>query len=310
MGTTKLGPVPWDPWCRPKVHLSPLGPRFRRCSRSSCQRVMGRVEVFAAAFGGVVLRCETPAPAARHAAAVRLLPKYSIAPCAGTTGCGGRSPSQEVEELESYWCEAATATRSVRKRSPWLQLRAAVSDGRPHSPGRQPRPPPPPPAPPETPGTPHPPVPPRPASCPLPPHPSRPFPPLAVLTPLPGPVLQSFAPSLSPRGHGEMVSAERFSRCCVRRFSPGRGVHHRPGPEPAAFLRESPLVSRSVPAGPLRPECHQRLLPRWRSPHRWATGLCHRTPLYQNRAGALNLTWRFCLKCSCSKASSAGWSWN
>ena len=34
-------------------------------------------------------------------------------------GAGARP---EVEELESHWCEVATASRSVRKRSPWLQL--------------------------------------------------------------------------------------------------------------------------------------------------------------------------------------------
>lgn len=30
-------------------------------------------------------------------------------------------PEPEQQELEAFWCEAATVTRSVRKRSPWMQ---------------------------------------------------------------------------------------------------------------------------------------------------------------------------------------------
>lgn len=66
---------------------------------------------------------DAPAPSeARHAAAVRLLQVYSRAVRRFDWGAEYTVPEPEVEELESHWCEVATASRSVRKRSPWLQL--------------------------------------------------------------------------------------------------------------------------------------------------------------------------------------------
>uniref|UniRef100_A0A8C2NC34 Immunoglobulin domain-containing protein n=1 Tax=Capra hircus TaxID=9925 RepID=A0A8C2NC34_CAPHI len=86
-------------------------------------RVTGRVEARGAAFGGVVLRCETRLhPQKRDTPLQFAFYKYSRPVRRYDWDAEYTVPEPEVEELESYWCEAATATRSVRKRSPWLQL--------------------------------------------------------------------------------------------------------------------------------------------------------------------------------------------
>ncbi|KAI4579433.1 hypothetical protein MJT46_000801 [Ovis ammon polii x Ovis aries] len=86
-------------------------------------RVMGRVEARGAAFGGVVLRCETRLhPQKRDTPLQFAFYKYSRPVRRYDWDAEYTVPEPEVEELESYWCEAATASRSVRKRSPWLQL--------------------------------------------------------------------------------------------------------------------------------------------------------------------------------------------
>ncbi|XP_006072730.4 Fc receptor-like B [Bubalus bubalis] len=86
-------------------------------------RVMGRVEARGGAFGGVVLRCETRLhPQKRDTPLQFAFYKYSRPVRRYDWDPEYTVPEPEVEELESYWCEAATATRSVRKRSPWLQL--------------------------------------------------------------------------------------------------------------------------------------------------------------------------------------------
>ncbi|XP_014638724.1 PREDICTED: Fc receptor-like B [Ceratotherium simum simum] len=82
-------------------------------------RVMGPVE----ARGGVVVRCDTRLhPQKRDTPLQFAFYKYSRAVRRFDWGAEYTVPEPEVEELESHWCEAATATRSVRKRSPWLQL--------------------------------------------------------------------------------------------------------------------------------------------------------------------------------------------
>ncbi|XP_012495052.1 PREDICTED: Fc receptor-like B isoform X1 [Propithecus coquereli] len=86
-------------------------------------RVMGPEGTRGAARGGVVLRCETRLhPQKRDTPLQFAFYKYSRAVRRFDWGAEYTVPEPEVEELESYWCEAATATRSVRKRSPWLQL--------------------------------------------------------------------------------------------------------------------------------------------------------------------------------------------
>uniref|UniRef100_A0A8C6QVD3 Fc receptor-like B n=1 Tax=Nannospalax galili TaxID=1026970 RepID=A0A8C6QVD3_NANGA len=75
------------------------------------------------ARGGVVLRCETRLhPQKRDTPLQFAFYKYSRPVRRFDWGSEYTVPEPEVDELESYWCEAATATRSVRKRSPWLQL--------------------------------------------------------------------------------------------------------------------------------------------------------------------------------------------
>uniref|UniRef100_A0A452QED7 Fc receptor like B n=1 Tax=Ursus americanus TaxID=9643 RepID=A0A452QED7_URSAM len=82
-------------------------------------RVTGRAE----ARGGVAVRCETRLhPQKRDTPLQFAFYKYSRPVRRFDWGAEYTVPEPEVEELESYWCEAATATRSVRKRSPWLQL--------------------------------------------------------------------------------------------------------------------------------------------------------------------------------------------
>ncbi|XP_059864936.1 Fc receptor-like B isoform X1 [Delphinus delphis] len=86
-------------------------------------KVMGRVEARGAALGGVVLRCETLLhPQKRDTPLQFAFYKYSRAVRRFDWGAEYTVPEPEVEELESHWCEVATASRSVRKRSPWLQL--------------------------------------------------------------------------------------------------------------------------------------------------------------------------------------------
>ncbi|XP_041518974.1 Fc receptor-like B [Microtus oregoni] len=75
------------------------------------------------ARGRVVLRCETRLhPQKRDTPLQFAFYKYSRPVRRFDWGAEYMVPEPEVEELESYWCEAATTTRSVRKRSPWLQL--------------------------------------------------------------------------------------------------------------------------------------------------------------------------------------------
>ncbi|XP_006902810.1 PREDICTED: Fc receptor-like B [Elephantulus edwardii] len=86
-------------------------------------RVMGHVEARGATPGGVVVRCVTRLhPHKRDTPLQFAFYKYSRVARRFDWGAEYTVPDPEVEELESYWCEAATATRSVRKRSPWLQL--------------------------------------------------------------------------------------------------------------------------------------------------------------------------------------------
>ncbi|KAM9241812.1 Fc receptor-like B [Dugong dugon] len=86
-------------------------------------RVLGQVEARGAASGGVVVHCETRLhPQKRDTPLQFAFYKYSRVMRRFDWGAEYTVPEPEVEELESYWCEAATATRSVRKRSPWLQL--------------------------------------------------------------------------------------------------------------------------------------------------------------------------------------------
>ncbi|XP_039101891.1 Fc receptor-like B [Hyaena hyaena] len=82
-------------------------------------RVTGRAE----ARGGVAVRCDTRLhPQKRDTPLQFAFYKYSRPVRRFDWGAEYTVPEAEVEELESFWCEAATATRSVRKRSPWLQL--------------------------------------------------------------------------------------------------------------------------------------------------------------------------------------------
>uniref|UniRef100_G3TYX9 Fc receptor like B n=1 Tax=Loxodonta africana TaxID=9785 RepID=G3TYX9_LOXAF len=86
-------------------------------------RVIGRVEARGAAPGGVAVRCETRLHPQKHDTPLQFaFYKYSRVVRRFDWGPEYTVPEPEVEELESHWCEAATATRSVRKRSPWLQL--------------------------------------------------------------------------------------------------------------------------------------------------------------------------------------------
>ncbi|XP_006873480.1 PREDICTED: Fc receptor-like B [Chrysochloris asiatica] len=86
-------------------------------------RVMGRVQGRGAAPGGVMVRCETHLhPQKRDTSLQFAFYKYSRVVRRFDWGADYTVLEPEVEELQSYWCEAATATRNVRKRSPWLQL--------------------------------------------------------------------------------------------------------------------------------------------------------------------------------------------
>lgn len=82
-------------------------------------KVAGRAEA-----GGVVVRCDTRLHPRKRAAPLQFaFYKYSRAVRRFDWGAEYTVPAPEVDELESHWCEAATASRSVRKRSAWLQLR-------------------------------------------------------------------------------------------------------------------------------------------------------------------------------------------
>ncbi|XP_007935962.1 Fc receptor-like B [Orycteropus afer afer] len=86
-------------------------------------RVMGEMEARGAAPGGVVVRCQTHLHPQKQDTPLQFaFYKYSRVVRRFDWGAEYTVPEPEVEELESHWCEAATATRSVRKRSPWLQL--------------------------------------------------------------------------------------------------------------------------------------------------------------------------------------------
>lgn len=75
------------------------------------------------AQGGVVLRCDTRLHPRARATPLRFaFYKYSRAVRRFGPAAEYTVPEPEAEELESHWCEAATASRSVRKRSAWLQL--------------------------------------------------------------------------------------------------------------------------------------------------------------------------------------------
>ncbi|XP_066219915.1 Fc receptor-like B [Saccopteryx leptura] len=81
-------------------------------------KVAGRAEA-----GGVVVRCETNLHPRKRAVPLQFaFYKYSRSVRRFDWGAEYRVPESEVDELESHWCEAATPSRSVRKRSAWLQL--------------------------------------------------------------------------------------------------------------------------------------------------------------------------------------------
>ncbi|XP_004639950.1 Fc receptor-like B isoform X2 [Octodon degus] len=86
-------------------------------------RVLRPHEVRGSAPRGVALRCETRLhPQKRDTPLQFAFYKYSRPVRRFDWAPEYSVPEPEVEELEAYWCEAATSTRSVRKRSPWLQL--------------------------------------------------------------------------------------------------------------------------------------------------------------------------------------------
>uniref|UniRef100_G3SBC6 Fc receptor like B n=1 Tax=Gorilla gorilla gorilla TaxID=9595 RepID=G3SBC6_GORGO len=116
-GTMRI-PVESAPMFSAKVAVT-----VQELFRAPVLRVMGPREARSAALGGVVLRCDTRLhPQKRDTPLQFAFYKYSRAVRRFDWGAEYTVPEPEVEELESYWCEAATATRSVRKRSPWLQL--------------------------------------------------------------------------------------------------------------------------------------------------------------------------------------------
>lgn len=86
-----------------------------------------------AGAGEAVLRCETRLHPRRRAVPLQFaFYKHSRVVRRFEWAAEYRVPEAEAGELEAHWCEAATASRSVRKRSAWPQL-----------PGRGERPPPP-----------------------------------------------------------------------------------------------------------------------------------------------------------------------
>nr|XP_019568519.1 PREDICTED: Fc receptor-like B isoform X2 [Rhinolophus sinicus] len=117
-------PAPWTAGRAP----GPLAPASRASSAPPLSaelfpapvlKVAGRAEA-----GGVVVRCDTRVHPRKRAAPLQFsFYKYSRAVRRFDWGAEYTVPAPEVDELESHWCEAATASRSVRKRSAWLQLR-------------------------------------------------------------------------------------------------------------------------------------------------------------------------------------------
>lgn len=123
VGLQSWARFPWDPCAGLKCTFGHWAPASAELFQAPVLRVMGRVEARGAAFGGVVLRCETRLhPQKRDTPLQFAFYKYSRPVRRYDWDAEYTVPEPEVEELESYWCEAATATRSVRKRSPWLQL--------------------------------------------------------------------------------------------------------------------------------------------------------------------------------------------
>lgn len=123
-GTGVLVPPLFCPTpCADPKAFSACGPPSAELFVTPVLRVMGSQEARAAPHGRVVLRCETRLhPQKRGTPLQFAFYKYSRPVRRFDWGAEYTVPEPEVEELESYWCEAATATRSVRKRSPWLQL--------------------------------------------------------------------------------------------------------------------------------------------------------------------------------------------
>ncbi|XP_032147482.1 Fc receptor-like B isoform X1 [Sapajus apella] len=116
-GTMRI-PVESAPMFSAKVAVT-----VQELFRAPVLRVTGPREARGAALGGVVLRCDTRLhPQKRDTPLQFAFYKYSRAVRRFDWGAEYTVPEPEVDELESYWCEVATATRSVRKRSPWLQL--------------------------------------------------------------------------------------------------------------------------------------------------------------------------------------------
>lgn len=75
------------------------------------------------AGGGMALRCDTKLHPRKRAAPLHFaFYKYSRAVRRFGPAAEYTVPEPDVDELEAHWCEAATASRSVRKRSAWLQL--------------------------------------------------------------------------------------------------------------------------------------------------------------------------------------------
>lgn len=75
-----------------------------------------------AGAGGVVLRCETRLHPRKRALRLQFaFYKHSRPVRRFDWGAEYRVPEPEAGELQAHWCEAATASRSVRKRSAWLQ---------------------------------------------------------------------------------------------------------------------------------------------------------------------------------------------
>ncbi|XP_074077938.1 Fc receptor-like B [Macrotis lagotis] len=114
-GTLRI-PVESTPMFSAKVVVT-----IQELFASPVLRVAPRAE--ARGRGGVTLRCDTRLhPQKRDTPLQFSFYKYSRPVRRFDWGAEYTVPESETEDLESYWCEAATVTRSVRKRSPWLQL--------------------------------------------------------------------------------------------------------------------------------------------------------------------------------------------
>ncbi|XP_069856138.1 Fc receptor-like B [Dipodomys merriami] len=116
-GTMRI-PVESAPMFSAKVAVT-----VQELFRTPVLRMLGAQEARGAPHSAVVLRCETRLhPQKRDTPLHFAFYKYSRPVRRFDWGAEYTVPEPEVEELESYWCEASTVTRSVRKRSPWLQL--------------------------------------------------------------------------------------------------------------------------------------------------------------------------------------------